>query len=70
MLAFVLEEMAAAGAKKEELLKKCLWIAVCDHNYNFVEGLLMFGISPDIDGWNGKKFYVPILQAPNSATKR
>ncbi len=70
MLAFVLEEMAAAGAKKEELLKECLWIAVCDHNYNMVEGLLMFGISPDIDGWNGKKFYVPILQAAKLRDKK
>jgi hypothetical protein len=35
-----------------------------------VEGLLMFGISPDIDSWNGKKFYVPILQAAKLRDKK
>ena len=44
-------------------MKECLWITVFDYNYNMVEGLLMYGISPDIDSWNGKKFYVPILEA-------
>ena len=63
MLSFVLKEMMKNGAEKDDLYKECLWVAVCDHNYNMVEGLLMYGISPDMDEWNGKKFFVPILQA-------
>ncbi len=70
MLAFVLEKMAAAGAKKEELLKECLWIAVCDHNYTFVEGLLRYGVDPNTDGWNGKKFFAPILEAARRRDKK
>jgi ankyrin repeat protein len=70
MLVFVLEAMIAAGARKEELLKECLWMAVCDHNYSFVEGLLMLGVSPDTDGWNGKKFYPPLLQAARLRDKK
>jgi hypothetical protein len=70
MLSFVLKEMMKNGAEKDDLYKECLWVGVCDRHYNLVEGLLMYGISPDMDGWAGKKYYVPILEAARLRDKK